>query len=44
MLEYENARKLALMDDNIRKYGTIYNTVAPGTELTGTLRRAEAQA
>jgi uncharacterized OsmC-like protein len=40
----ENDRKLELMHDNIRKYGTVYNTVAPGTELTGTLRRAEAQA
>lgn len=36
----ENARKLELMHENIRKYGTVYNTVAPGTELTGTLRRA----
>lgn len=36
----ENDRKLELMHDNIRKYGTVYNTVAPGTELTGTLRRA----
>jgi uncharacterized OsmC-like protein len=36
----ENDRKLELMHENIRKYGTVYNTVAPGTELTGTLRRA----
>jgi len=36
----ENTRKLELMHDNIRKYGTVYNTVAPGTELNGTLRRA----
>lgn len=36
----ENAHKLKLMHENIRKYGTVYNTVAPGTELTGTLRRA----
>ncbi|MDA3870372.1 MAG: OsmC family protein [Gammaproteobacteria bacterium] len=40
----ETERKLALMHENIRKYGTVYNTVAPGTELTGTLRRAEAHA
>ena len=39
----ENERKLALMHENIRKYGTVYNTVAPGTELIGTLRRAEAE-
>lgn len=37
----ETERKLALMHDNIRKYGTVYNTVALGTELTGTLRRAQ---
>jgi len=35
----EDARKLDLMHENIRKYGTVYNTVAPGTELTGTLSR-----
>jgi uncharacterized OsmC-like protein len=36
----ENERKLELMHENIRKYGTIYNTVAAGTELTGVIRRA----
>ena len=36
----ENDRKLELMHENIRTYGTVYSTVAPGTELTGTLRRA----
>lgn len=36
----ENDRKLELMHENIRKYGTVYNTVAPGTELTGTVGRA----
>ncbi len=35
----EDARKLALMHDNIRKFGTIYNTVAAGTELMGTLQK-----
>lgn len=35
----ESERKLELMHENIRKYGTVYNTIAPGTELTGTLRR-----
>ena len=34
-----NERKLKLMHDNIRKYGTVYNTVAPGTKLTGVLRK-----
>jgi uncharacterized OsmC-like protein len=36
----EPGRRLELLHDNIRKYGTVFNTVAPGTELTGTLRRA----
>ncbi|MFN2337421.1 MAG: OsmC family protein [Gammaproteobacteria bacterium] len=36
----ENDRRLELMHENIRKYGTVYNTVAPGTELQGVLRRA----
>lgn len=36
----ENDRKLELMHENIRKYGTVYNTVAPGTELRGILRRS----
>jgi len=37
----ENDHKLELMHKNIRKYGTVYNTVASGTELSGTLYRAE---
>lgn len=32
------------MHENIRKYGTVYNTVAQGTELTGTLHRASETA
>jgi uncharacterized OsmC-like protein len=32
--------RLALLHDNIRKFGTVFNTVAPGTELKGTLLRA----
>lgn len=35
----EPDRRLELLHDNVRKFGTVYNTVAPGTELTGTLRR-----
>ena len=35
----ENDHKLELMHENIRKYGTVYNTVAPGTDLQGILRR-----
>lgn len=29
-----------LLHDNVRKFGTIYNTLADGTEFTGTLERA----
>ena len=36
----ENDRKLELMHENIRKYGTVDNTVAPGTELKGVMRRS----
>ena len=36
---YDNDRKLSLMHDNIIKYGTIYNTIASGTEITGVLNR-----
>jgi len=36
----ENDRKLELMHENICKYGTVYNTVAPGTELKGVMRRS----
>lgn len=36
-----NDRKLNLMHDNIKKYGTVYNTVAPGTELKGFIQRSE---
>jgi uncharacterized OsmC-like protein len=35
----EPDRRLDLLHDNVRKYGTVFNTVAPGTELSGTLRR-----
>jgi len=35
----ENEHKLELMHENIRKYGTIYNTVGAGTELSGILQR-----
>lgn len=35
----EDDHRLALLHDNVRKFGTVFNTVAPGTELKGTLRR-----
>jgi uncharacterized OsmC-like protein len=35
----EPDRHLELLHDNVKKFGTVFNTVAPGTELTGVLRR-----
>lgn len=37
----EPDRRLALLHENVKKYGTVFNTVAPGTELSGLLRRKE---
>lgn len=39
----EPDRRLELLHDNVRKYGTVFNTVAPGTTLSGTLRRKVPQ-
>ena len=38
----EDDRRLELLHENVRRYGTVFNTVAPGTALSGTLRRAGA--
>ena len=38
----ENDRKLELMHKNICKYGTVYNTVSAGAQLSGVLQRMEA--
>ena len=35
----ESDRRLELLHDNVKKYGTVFNTVAPGTQLSGVLRR-----
>ena len=35
----ESDRRLALLHDNGQKHGTVFNTVAPGTDLTGRMRR-----
>ncbi len=35
----EPDRRLDLLHDNVRKYGTVFNTVAPGSNLSGVLRR-----
>jgi uncharacterized OsmC-like protein len=36
----EPEQRLALLHVNVQKYGTVFNTVAPGTDLQGTLTRA----
>lgn len=36
----EPDRRLDLLHENVRKYGTVFNTVAPGTQLSGVLVRA----
>ena len=36
----ETDQRLALLHTNVQKFGTVFNTVAPGTRLTGVLRRA----
>ncbi|MFN2329538.1 MAG: OsmC family protein [Chromatocurvus sp.] len=36
----ENDHRLELLHDNVKKYSTVYNTVAPGTQLCGVLKRA----
>ena len=38
----ESERRLELLHTNIRKYGTISNTLAAAVQLTGSIRRAEA--
>ncbi|MCK9262037.1 MAG: OsmC family protein [Azoarcus sp.] len=40
----ESAQRLKLLHDNVKKYGTVFNTVAPGTMLSGDLRRTESPA
>ncbi|MDZ7891857.1 MAG: OsmC family protein [Rhodoferax sp.] len=35
----ESDQRLNLLHDNVKKYGTVFNTVAPGTDLAGVLRR-----
>ncbi len=38
----EPGRRLDLLHENVKKYGTVFNTVAPGTALCGVLRRKES--
>jgi hypothetical protein len=37
----EPDRRLDLLHDNVKKYGTVFNTAAPGTDLQGVLVRAK---
>jgi hypothetical protein len=37
----ESDRRIDLLHSNLQKYGTIYNTLAGATELTGTIRRKD---
>lgn len=36
----ESDRRIDLLHDNVKKFGTVFNTVAPGTDLSGVMRRA----
>ena len=38
----ESDARLALLHENVKKYGTVFNTVSPGTALHGVLRRRDA--
>ena len=35
----ESDQRLALLHENVKKYGTVFNTVMPGTDLSGVLHR-----
>lgn len=35
----ESDRRLELLHENVQKYGTVFNTLTPGTQLTGEIRR-----
>ncbi|MDX2275470.1 MAG: OsmC family protein [Hyphomonadaceae bacterium] len=39
----ETDQRLELLHKNIRKYGTVSNTIAAATELNGVIRRANAE-
>ncbi|MGA8786707.1 MAG: OsmC family protein, partial [Polaromonas sp.] len=38
----ESEQRLNLLHENVKRYGTVFNTVAPGTDLSGVLRRKSA--
>jgi len=35
----ESQKRLELLHENVKKYGTVFNTILPGTQLSGVLRR-----
>lgn len=35
----ETDHRIERLHENVRKFGTVFNTVAPGTDLQGTMRR-----
>ena len=39
----EPDHRLELLHDNVKKYGTVFNTLAPGTGLSGAMLRKEVQ-
>lgn len=39
----EDDRRLALLHENVKRFGTVFNTIAPGAHLTGVIRRADAR-
>lgn len=39
----ESDHRLELLHDNVKKFGTVFNTVVPGTALSGVLRRKSGE-
>lgn len=40
----ETDHRLDMLHENVKKFGTVFNTVSPGTSLSGVLRRKESPA
>ena len=38
----EPEHRLKLLHENVKKYGTVFNTVAPGTDLSGVMQRKKS--
>lgn len=38
----ESEHRLRLLHENVKKYGTVFNTVAPGTQISGVLKRVDS--